>query len=266
MKKTALIDHRCKVDKAWITRFQHLAKVLLFIPLLLALSASTPLTGQTPYRLTAGGDAVFSGITLGTLTLGNIQTKKIKPLTMAEINALEIEDVPGIDRFSIRQYAHGAHKASNAFFYPSFALPLTLLAGTQSRNNFGEAGVIWLETLALNAALTNVTKMLFRRTRPLAYNEGYPFEEKLTRNARTSFISGHASFTAAMSIMTAKMYTDFYPDGKNKGLVWASACAIPAITGYLRMKAGKHFFTDVLAGFVVGAAVGYLVPELHRIR
>ena len=264
MEKTDINFGLWRAGWSYLVQINTAGRLFLFLVSLFFLVSSV--SGQTPYRLTAKGDGIFSGITLGTLTLGNIQTKKIKPLTIEDINALELEDIPGIDRYSTRQYSHRAHKISNAFFYPSFALPLTLLAGEQSRENFGEAGIICLETLALNAALTNVTKMLFKRTRPLAYNDGYPFAEKLTRNARTSFISGHASFTAAMSFLTAKLYTDFYPENKNKGVVWASACIIPAVTGYLRVKAGKHFITDVLAGFVVGAAVGYLVPELHKIR
>jgi membrane-associated phospholipid phosphatase len=30
------------------------------------------------------------------------------------------------------------------------------------------------------------------------------------------------------------------------------------------MKGGKHFLSDVLVGFTVGAATGLLVPQLHR--
>jgi membrane-associated phospholipid phosphatase len=32
------------------------------------------------------------------------------------------------------------------------------------------------------------------------------------------------------------------------------------------MESGRHFRTDVLLGFVAGAASGILVPELHRIK
>ncbi|MBN8679589.1 MAG: hypothetical protein J0M29_15270 [Chitinophagales bacterium] len=42
------------------------------------------------------------------------------------------------------------------------------------------------------------------------------------------------------------------------------ASAIPAITGFLRMRAGQHFFTDVAVGYSIGATIGYLIPVLHR--
>ena len=40
---------------------------------------------------------------------------------------------------------------------------------------------------------------------------------------------------------------------------------LPAVTGYLRFKAGKHFPTDIIVGYGVGATIGYLVPELHKL-
>ena len=36
------------------------------------------------------------------------------------------------------------------------------------------------------------------------------------------------------------------------------------MTAYLRVRAGKHFLTDVIAGYAVGATIGILVPHLHR--
>jgi len=49
-----------------------------------------------------------------------------------------------------------------------------------------------------------------------------------------------------------------------KPIVWTAAATIPAITGYLRVRGGRHFPTDVIGGYIVGAAVGCLVPHLHR--
>jgi membrane-associated phospholipid phosphatase len=38
---------------------------------------------------------------------------------------------------------------------------------------------------------------------------------------------------------------------------------MPLTTGLMRYKAGKHFWTDVLIGYAVGALVGVGVPALH---
>ncbi len=34
--------------------------------------------------------------------------------------------------------------------------------------------------------------------------------------------------------------------------------------GYLRMKAGVHYPTDVIAGYTPGAAIGLIIPVLHK--
>ena len=42
------------------------------------------------------------------------------------------------------------------------------------------------------------------------------------------------------------------------------AAAVPAVVGYNRLKAGKHFLSDNLIGYLVGSSVGILVPQLHK--
>jgi undecaprenyl-diphosphatase len=42
------------------------------------------------------------------------------------------------------------------------------------------------------------------------------------------------------------------------------ATALTAFVSYERVRAGDHFPTDVIAGSMAGAAIGILVPHLHR--
>jgi len=39
---------------------------------------------------------------------------------------------------------------------------------------------------------------------------------------------------------------------------------MPAVTGYLRYEAGRHFPTDILGGYALGALTGVLIPIMHR--
>ena len=65
----------------------------------------------------------------------------------------------------------------------------------------------------------------------------------------------------------AKVYSDYNPSiGNNKYLLYAAATIPPLILGYFRVKALKHFPSDVMVGLGVGALVGILIPELHRLN
>jgi len=63
----------------------------------------------------------------------------------------------------------------------------------------------------------------------------------------------------------AKVYCDYHPElGPKKFIVYAIASIPPAFTGYYRYKGMKHFPTDVITGFAVGATTGILVHHLHK--
>ena len=70
---------------------------------------------------------------------------------------------------------------------------------------------------------------------------------------------------ATFSFFTAKVFSDTNPNSKLRPWVWSSAALLPAVTGYLRVKGGKHFPTDVIVGYAVGAAIGILVPGITSI-
>ena len=92
------------------------------------------------------------------------------------------------------------------------------------------------------------------------YNDDVSLSQKSGRDARMSFFSGHTSTVAAFSFFGAKVFSDYSDNTTHKALVWTGAVILPAVVGYLRVRAGRHFPTDVIAGYLVGGAIGYLVP------
>ena len=63
----------------------------------------------------------------------------------------------------------------------------------------------------------------------------------------------------------AKVLDDMHPElGRNRWWLYGAAAIPPAVVGYYRVQAGKHFPTDVLTGAALGAVTGILVPELHK--
>jgi len=49
-------------------------------------------------------------------------------------------------------------------------------------------------------------------------------------------------------------------------LIWSAAVLIPAVTGFSRVNTHNHFPTDVIVGYIVGAAIGYLIPVIHKVE
>ena len=240
--------------------YNHIKSTLLLVILIIAL----PCIGQNTYNLSGGVDApLLYGGAIG-LGISIPINKKIDPLTPEQIEALDPYNINPLERVATKSFSHKSRKISDYFLRLSPVLPLGLLADSGSRNEFGTVSIMYLETSMVTFGINELSKVLARRTRPFVYNRSVGNKEKMKRDARKSFFSGHTSHVAATSFFTAKVWTDMNPDGKYNSVYWATAATIPVITAYLRVKGGKHFPTDVLVGYLVGAAVGILVPELHK--
>ena len=76
--------------------------------------------------------------------------------------------------------------------------------------------------------------------------------------------SSHTSFVSA-SVATAT-YLSFvrHPHSFRPWLTLVLGTALTAFVSYERVRAQAHFPSDVVAGAVVGAGVGVLVPHLHH--
>ena len=218
----------------------------------------------SPYDMRWGPGLATVGIGGVTFALGKRASARMDLLTLAEIEALDANDVLRVDRFATRQRSAFAKTVSDVTGYGSTLLPLALLAGADVRDDADDLGLIYAQVAFLNNGLTALAKNTVRRTRPFVYQRDAPLARKRNKDARRSFFSGHTSNAAANAFLTARAYSDFYPEARARPWVWTGAIVLPAVTGATRVLAGKHYWTDVLVGYAVGAGVGLLVPALHR--
>jgi membrane-associated phospholipid phosphatase len=234
--------------------------VTFVLPLLIATASS-----QSPYAFNWKRETAITALGIsawgGSLPLG----QSVPVFTREEVLGLDRDQVNGFDRIATYQYSTGAQEASDLLRWTSRLMPVVLLADRNMRGDAAVLAMLAAQTMVVNNGITSLTKSGFGRTRPYVYNELVSVDDKLTPGAKRSFISGHTSNTAAMSFFTAKVFADYHPDSKWRPFVWAAAAVLPAATGYMRVKAGKHYPTDVLAGYAVGALSGYLVPQLHKV-
>lgn len=239
-------------------------KQLLRVSLLFLLGPGTLLGGDSPYTLRwsvdgplAGAAAVLGGTTL-------ILRSSSVPLTAEEVAHLSASEVNAFDRGAIANHSRGAAKASDVLVATAVAAPFLLLGDPNVRADAGTVGAMYLETMALALAVPWVVKELAGRTRPYVYNPSAPLEEKTTLDARRSFFSQHATFAFSAAVFLGTVYDDYNPGSNWSPYIWAGSLGIAGAVAWLRVESGDHFPTDAIIGAAVGAAIGWLVPALHR--
>lgn len=181
-----------------------------------------------------------------------------------ELARLQPDKINAFDRPIADNYDEKARKASDKFFYGSMPLPMFLLFDKRIRKDAAKVGLIYLEAMGITGTIYTGAAMSANRFRPYAYNTSVPLAKRTRGGARNSFYAGHPSVVATGTFFMAKVYTDYHPEMKAKWALFATAGALTATTGFLRLKAGQHFRTDVITGVTMGTLSGILVPQIHK--
>jgi len=128
---------------------------------------------------------------------------------------------------------------------------------------------MYAESGSLALTLTDITKIAVRRPRPIDYiNCGTPAQQAgpncSSSDLGLSFFSGHAAGVSAIGATATYLAFVRSPRSPRPWITLGVATALSAFVSYERVRAGEHFPTDVIAGSMAGAAIGVLVPHLHR--
>ncbi|MCT8340362.1 phosphatase PAP2 family protein [Flavobacteriaceae bacterium TK19130] len=227
-------------------------------------------SSTSPYEWDWVRDGIWTGGGIAVSGLGLYFITEKDDITEAELQQ-EIankDDINFLDRWVAGNHSEDANKISDIPFALSFATPLALLFDDEANEHSAQIGGLYLESLATTASLYTMTAAFVNRSRPYVYDESgdTSLARRTSNNGQRSFYSGHVAAAATATFFTAKVFTDFNPDMNGKFWIWTGAATIPATVGYFRLEAGQHFLTDVLLGYGLGAAVGYFVPELHKVE
>ena len=181
--------------------------------------------------------------------------------------------INGFDDIALHHLSENAGSASDVLRVLSIGWPLALdLLTMPSRHwdgrarGFGEDAVLLGEILALTNGAENLLKIGTLRLRPSVY-QGNPLPPGSTRllDDFASFPSGHttdsfAGATFACLTFARRTHTSIAKIAS----VCAPGYAVAIATGVLRIEAGQHFPTDVIAGAALGVGIGLAVPLLHH--
>jgi len=171
-----------------------------------------------------------------------------------------------LDKRVRTQYSARARLMSDLGLVTSVAVPAALAVGTTWDRAAGDRALVFTESIAAALLVTSVTKTLVGRPRPYTYNddpEARRHAKQRGRDARRSFFSGHAATAFAALAAGGAIYAGREPDKTNRALAWGTGAAIAAATANWRVRAGEHFYSDIVVGAVVGVAAGTLIPALH---
>lgn len=171
----------------------------------------------------------------------------------------------------VRQDVTPAKTMSDVMGYgvaPLAAVGFTALAaGADGRLDEAPLDTLLIaEATSTSLALTEMFKSVFQRERPYVHFTTDPDAHAvLTSQSDTlvSFPSGHTSTTFALAASAGTIAT--MRGYRLAPLVWIAGGLLGLTTGYLRMAADRHYFTDVVAGAALGTGVGIAVPLVfHR--
>lgn len=193
---------------------------------------------------------------------------RVAALEPADLDRLRPGDVNGFDRpviFKDPAMAQRAQGKADLFLNISIASPVLLMLDGRIRKDWLDLASLYLVTHVADNALYFATAFSIRRPRPFTYNTDIPVALRTGEAKTNSFFSGHTSFAATSTFFLAKVFTDYHHiKGWQRAGIFTIAAIPPALVGYYRIQAARHYPTDVMLGMIVGAGSGILVPELHR--
>jgi membrane-associated phospholipid phosphatase len=222
---------------------------------------------QSPYALKTGRKLTVLGVGAVSLGASLALNHTIDPLTKAEIASLNRADINAFDRQATYHWSPSADRLSDVTLAGNVALAGLLAVGTKPmRQDFKTVGIMYIETLLLANGIERTVKAITQRTRPYVYNPDAPLEEKLGRDARQSFFSGHATNAFATAIFTGELFRHYFPHSRLKPVVWVGSLGLATATAVLRYEGGLHYPSDLLAGAAFGSLVGWGIPKLHEVK
>jgi len=163
-----------------------------------------------------------------------------------------------LDCLAVDQFSATADAASDAFFITSLVLPVGMELARGLDDDSLERGLAYAGSVGATAVVAGLVKVTVKRQRPYTYNRD-AHVQAFTRTAKGSdhsFFSGHTSLSFAAATSGGVLTNAVNDDDASRYAIWAAGGALASATGILRVRAGKHFPTDVLVGAVIGTAAG----------
>jgi membrane-associated phospholipid phosphatase len=162
-------------------------------------------------------------------------------------------------------FSRNAAHISDGLVTTTVLAPLVVEAARGFDEAAGRRTLLYGETLATSLFANSVVKYIVQRPRPYVYHNdpsvmAYAAKQS---DSQVSFYSGHASLSFSAATAGPILFSLSSDNEGAKAAMWASELALASATSVMRVRAGKHFTSDVVVGALAGSVIGFAVPALH---
>jgi membrane-associated phospholipid phosphatase len=201
------------------------------------------------------------GLVLGVASLVALLGRPVRDLVVKpHCFPCDEDAVNALDRSVVRRHSRSLDALSYVLEVAALATPvISSLREHGPERSMVKDLLVYGEIAAINSAANIVVKSVAARPVPRVYTARFP---ELQRESRGygSFYSGHCAHTTGALAANATV-------GRLRGRKgiwpWILVAGGATLISATRVGAGRHFYTDAVAGSLAGAAIGVLVPRLH---
>ncbi len=221
---------------------------------------------ESPFTFSWPRETVLLSTGVAAQIMGSYRVNHMEPAGPQDLRRSEI---PYLERWVAGAYSPAADVASDVLAVAVGGSAFFAATWHASRNETSwmpvlEDFLILSEALAWSSAINLHVRAERIHPRPFVYGTKAPAAERAEPQAAGSFYSGHASEAFLGAVYLATVYPLRHPEFEHRGWLWAGSLTAATTAGALRVAAGKHFPSDVLAGAAMGSLVGLGFAQLHR--
>jgi membrane-associated phospholipid phosphatase len=146
----------------------------------------------------------------------------------------------------------------------ALAVPLTTFAlFAETPREFVNDSLIFAESVMVAGFLNQIVKTAVARPYPYLYG-GAPYpQQNYDAVNYESFPSGHTAVPMAAMTSFAYLFHKRHPTSRWRYVFWFAGPIVALGAGAFQMSTGNHFPSDLVAGGLIGGAVGIINPWLH---
>ena len=246
----------------------------------IALLSSAPLTvaslskdsdTESPFAMNLGWDIAIASTAAASYATAFI-LKHTLTFPEQEDFSYDRSAIPAIDAWAVNPFSKPLDFAGNISVATCLASPAAVFLGLAAGKEMEwkdalTVGVMYAEAALLTLGIKDLLKVGVKRLRPYTYYDPSTWEvdPSTDNDYMFSHPSGHTAEAFLGAGFLTYVFSSYYPSSPWKYLVAGASYSLAAATGALRIMSGNHFFTDVMAGALIGTITGYGVPMLHQL-